>query len=57
MKKEGIKFFKENPRILYDEEIQMKVYRPSVVEKGVWLDDTNGFYNYLMVLEQPASIL
>ena len=40
-KEEGIKFFKENPKIFYDIEISMKVYRPSVLEKGVWLDDTN----------------
>lgn len=38
-KEEGIDFFKKNPKIFYDEEIRMRVYRPSFREGGVWLDD------------------
>ncbi len=41
-KEEGIDFFKKNPRIFYDEEIRMKVYRPSFYKNGVWLDDIRG---------------
>lgn len=40
-KKEGIDFFKKNPKIFYNEETRMKVYRPSFREDGVWLDDIN----------------
>ena len=38
---DGVKFFKENPKIFYDEEIRMKVYRPSFRKNGVWLDNIN----------------
>lgn len=37
---EGIKFFKDNPKIFYDEEIRMNVYKPSFYKNGVWLDNT-----------------
>lgn len=40
---DGIKFFKENPKIFYDEEIRMEVYRPSFRNGGVWLDNINKF--------------
>ena len=36
---EGIKFFKNNPRIFFDEEIRMGVYKPSFYRDGVWLDN------------------
>lgn len=39
--KEGIKFFKENPKIFYDEEIRMGCYKPSFYENGVHLHNTN----------------
>lgn len=42
-KEEGILYFKKNPKIFYDEEIRMKVYRPSFRENCVWLDDINEF--------------
>jgi hypothetical protein len=38
---DGIKFFKDNPKIFYNEEIKMKTYRPSFNENGVWLDNIN----------------
>ena len=38
---DGIKFFKENPKIFYNEEIRMDVYRPSFRKNGVWLDNTS----------------
>ena len=38
---DGIAFFKENPKIFYDEEIRMEVYRPSFRENGVWLENIN----------------
>lgn len=38
---EGIKFFKDNPKIFYDEEIKMNAYRPSFRKNGVWLDNIN----------------
>ena len=37
---EGVKFFKANPKLFYDEEIRMNVYKPSFYENGVWLDNT-----------------
>lgn len=37
---DGIKFFKENPKIFYDEEVRMKVCRPRINESGVWLENT-----------------
>lgn len=40
---EGIKFFKDNPKIFYDEEIRMKICKPSFYENGVWLDNTREF--------------
>lgn len=40
---EGIMFFKENPKIFYDEEIRMGTYRPYFRENGVLLDNTNEF--------------
>ena len=40
---EGIKFFKNNPRIFYDEEIRMGTYKPSFYKDGVWLDNTREF--------------
>lgn len=40
---EGIKFFKDNPKIFYDEEIRMEVYRPYFRKNGVLLDNTNEF--------------
>lgn len=39
--KEGIDFFMNNPKIFYDEEIRMRVYRPSFRENGAWLDNVN----------------
>ena len=36
---EGIEFFIKNPKIFYDIEIQMGIYRPSFNENGVWLDN------------------
>ena len=41
--KEGIDFFKNNPKIFYDEEIRMRIYKPSFYESGVWLDNTREF--------------
>lgn len=38
---EGIAFFKDNPKIFYDEEIRMEVYRPSFRKNGVWLENIN----------------
>ena len=40
---EGIKFFKNNPKIFYDEEIRMEIYKPSFYKNGVWLDNTREF--------------
>lgn len=40
-KGEGIAFFKNNPNIFYEKELQMKVYRPSFYQGGVFLDDIN----------------
>lgn len=40
---EGIAFFRENPSIFYDKEIEMRVYRPSFRKNGVLLDNTNEF--------------
>ena len=40
---EGIEFFKNNPKIFYDEEIRMGTYKPSFYENGVWLDNTGEF--------------
>lgn len=40
---EGIVFFKENPKIFYDEEIKMEIYRPYFRQNGVLLDNTNEF--------------
>ena len=40
---EGIKFFKNNPKIFYDEEIRMGTYKPSFYKDGVWLDNTREF--------------
>ena len=37
---DGIEFFKNNPNIFYNEEIRMKVYRPSFNQNGVRLDNT-----------------
>lgn len=37
----GIEYFKKNPKIFYDEEIRMRVNRPSFRENGVWLDNVN----------------
>ena len=37
---EGVKFFKENPKLFYDEETRMGIYRPSFRQNGVWLDNT-----------------
>ena len=37
---EGIEFFKSNPKIFYDIEKEMNVYRPSFNKNGVWLDNT-----------------
>ena len=36
---EGVKFFKDNPKIFFDEEIRMNVYKPSFYRDGVWLDN------------------
>lgn len=38
---DGIAFFKNNPKIFYDEEIRMDVYRPSFRKNGVWLENIN----------------
>ena len=38
-KEEGIEFFIKNPKIFYDIEKQMGIYRPSFNENGVWLDN------------------
>lgn len=38
---DGIEYFKENPKIFYDEEIRIRAYRPSFRENGVWLENTN----------------
>ena len=35
--KDGVEFFKNNPKIFYDEEIRMNVYKPSFYRDGVWL--------------------
>lgn len=40
---EGIKFFKENPKLFYDEEIRMGFYKHSFYRNGVWLDNTKEF--------------
>ena len=37
---EGVQFFKANPKLFYDEEIRMGVYKPSFYKNGVWLDNT-----------------
>ena len=39
--KEGIDYFKKNPRIFYNIEKKMKVYRPSFNKGGVWLENIN----------------
>lgn len=38
---DGITFFKNNPKIFYDEEIRMDVYRPSFRKNCVWLENIN----------------
>lgn len=37
---DGIKFFKENPKLFYDEEIKMNINKPSFCRNGVWIDNT-----------------
>lgn len=36
---EAIDYFVKNPKIFYDIEMKMKIYRPSCNEGGVWLDN------------------
>lgn len=36
---EGIEFFIKNPKIFYDIENQMGIYRPSFDENKVWLEN------------------
>jgi hypothetical protein len=38
---EGIAFFKNNPNIFYEKEIQMEIDRLSYKQNGVYLDNTD----------------
>ena len=38
---DGVEFFKQNPKIFYDEEIRMNIDRPSFRKNGVWLENIN----------------
>lgn len=37
---EAIDYFVKNPKIFYDIEMKMEIYRPYFNEGGVWLDNT-----------------